>query len=466
MPIRHCDPSSTFATDWRSRSAGRFRDRKSHTDTTTNQTQLSSMQTPVFSTSLSSDSVATLVGNPTVSTLSAGAPSTRPRESSPTASTDRSDRNLADDPAAKLMVIDDEPVNIKVVCRLLRLEGYDRFVSTSDSSSAMELIRVEKPDLVLLDLMMPKVSGLDILGAMRRDPATSHIPVIVLTASTQQETRNEALHRGANDFLTKPIDSGELSPRIGNLLKLKRYQDELRDQSRRLEAAVAARTIELEASRRDILHCLARAAEFRDDDTGHHILRVGRYTRLIAEQLGCDDEYLDCIEQAAQLHDVGKLGIADEVLKKPGRLTGEEFARMQRHAGLGKQVLQRMSPKEEQILRDHADIGGKVLATSHSPVLAMATKIALTHHEWWNGDGYPLGLKGEDIPIEGRMTAVADVFDALSTRRCYKKAIPIDECFDIMNAESGTHFEPRLLDAFLERRSDIVAIQMHYADAN
>jgi putative two-component system response regulator len=365
---------------------------------------------------------------------------------------------------AKIVVIDDEPVNIKVVQRLLKIEGYEHFVSATDAREGVVLVRAEAPDLVLLDLMMPYVSGLDILAELRHDPTTTHTPVIVLTASTDRETRIEALRTGANDFLNKPIDPSELVPRVSNLLALKRQQDRLKNYSRELEIAVRERTAELEASRRDILHCLARAAEFRDDDTGHHVLRVGRYARLLADALGYDEAYLDLIEQAAQLHDVGKIGIGDEILKKPGRLTEDEFECMQRHSSLGKRVLQRMSPQEEIALRHHADIGAKVLGVSNSPVLDMATRIALTHHEWWNGRGYPLGLEGEDIPIEGRITAIADVFDALSTRRCYKEAFPISKCFEIMEAERGTHFDPALLDAFFTKRAEILEVQMRYAD--
>lgn len=367
-------------------------------------------------------------------------------------------------PDAKLVIVDDEPVNIKVVSRLLRIEGYSQFFTTSDSREALELIRAESPDAVLLDLMMPHISGLDILSELREQPETRLTPVIILTASTDRDTRVDALNRGANDFLNKPIDPSELAPRVGNLLSLKRHSDRLSDYSRELEAAVRERTAQLEASRRDILHCLARAAEFRDDDTGHHVLRVGHYARLIAEGLGCEPDYLDCIEQAAQLHDVGKIGIPDSVLKKRDRLTNEEFEVMQKHAGLGKRVLQRLSPNEELALRHHADIGAKVLGATNSPVLDMATRIALTHHEWWDGTGYPLGLQGEDIPIEGRITAVADVFDALSTKRCYKEAFPITKCFSILQDARDKQFDPKVLDAFFSRRSEIVEVQMRYAD--
>jgi putative two-component system response regulator len=365
---------------------------------------------------------------------------------------------------AKIAIIDDEPTNIKVVSRLLHLEGYSTFLTANDARQAVPLIQTNQPDLVLLDLMMPHVGGLEILKAVRQNSLTSHTPVIILTASTDRDTRVQALRAGANDFLNKPIDPSELAPRVGNLLSLKKHQDQLQNYSQELEVAVKRRTAELEASRRDILHCLARAAEYRDDDTGHHVIRVGRYARLIATALQMDETSIDCIEQAAQLHDVGKIGVSDEILRKPGRLTDSEFELMRKHSGFGKRVLQRISPQEEVALRHHADIGAKILGIGRSPVLDMAMRIALTHHEWWNGSGYPLGLQANDIPVEGRITAVADVFDALSTKRCYKEAFPIDKCFAIMTNERGTHFDPAILDAFTSQRTQIIEVQMQYAD--
>ncbi len=366
--------------------------------------------------------------------------------------------------AVKIAIIDDEPVNIKVVRRLLNLEGYMNFVATENSREGVDLVRQEAPDLLLLDLMMPHVSGLQILHEVRSCEKCWTIPVVILTASTDREARLEALRSGANDFLNKPIDPSELVPRVGNLLTLKKYQDQLHQQSQRLEDAVRQRTAELEASRRDILHCLARAAEYRDDDTGHHVVRVGRYAGLIAQSLGYDAEYVDRLEQAAQLHDVGKIGIPDEILRKPDKLTEAEFELIQKHSGFGKRVLQRLSPQEETALRHHAHIGARVLEIGSSPIIDMATRIALAHHEWWDGGGYPLGLKGEDIPLEARITAVADVFDALSTKRCYKEAYSFDKCITIMEGEKGTHFDPRLLDAFIAQRRQIIEIQMQYAN--
>jgi putative two-component system response regulator len=367
---------------------------------------------------------------------------------------------------SKVMIVDDEAINIKILRRLLELEGFTSFVTTSDAPTALSLIRQEQPDIVLLDLMMPYVSGLEILTQIRDDEAICFIPVVILTAVTDRETRVRAVELGATDFLNKPVDASELVPRVRNVLVVKGYQDQLRHHSDDLEAAVRQRTAELENSRRDLIHCLARAAEYRDDDTGQHVLRVGRYTRLIAEALGLPEEQIEMLEQAALLHDIGKIGIPDAVLLKPGRLTEDEFALMQKHPGFGKRILSSYSSDEEIVLKRHAEVGAHILEVGSSRLLDLARTIALTHHERWDGTGYPLGLKGTDIPLVGRITAVADVFDALSSRRTYKKAFPLDECFQIMQDSRGTHFDPKVLDAFLSVRDKVVNVQLHFADEN
>jgi putative two-component system response regulator len=339
-------------------------------------------------------------------------------------------------------------------------------MSTTDSTSAITLLRNERPDIVLLDLMMPGVSGLQILSEVRADAKLATTPVVILTAVTERETKIEALQLGATDFLAKPLDPSELVARVRNVLTVKAHYDLLQSHSNDLESAVRQRTHELEASRRDVIHCLARAAEYRDDDTGYHVIRVGKYARLIGEALGMSVEDGDVLEQAAQLHDVGKIGIPDTLLLKPGKLTSEEFGAMQKHCGYGKHILHPASSEEKRIIQRHAELGAKILEVGTSPVLALAEKIALTHHEWWNGTGYPFKLSGEDIPLEGRITAVADVFDALSSKRCYKEAFPWNRCVEIMESERGTHFDPKLLDLFLQRKSEITAIQLACADDN
>ncbi|MEX2315549.1 MAG: HD domain-containing phosphohydrolase, partial [Pirellulales bacterium] len=285
-----------------------------------------------------------------------------------------------------------------------------------------------------------------------------------LTAATDRETKLRALELGAADFLGKPLDPSELVARVRNVLAVKEYQNRLQNYSKDLEAAVRQRTTELEASRQDVIHCLARAAEYRDDDTGYHIIRVGKYARLLGKALGMSDDESDVLEQAAQLHDVGKIGIPDAVLLKPGKLTSEEFQVMRTHCGFGQHILNPVSSEEEEVLRRHAEVGAKILEVGTSPVLVMAERIAMTHHEWWDGSGYPLKLAGEEIPLEGRITAVADVFDALSSKRCYKEAFPLDKCFDIMQSERGTHFDPAVLDAFLQMRREASQIQREYAE--
>lgn len=367
---------------------------------------------------------------------------------------------------SKVMIVDDEAINIKILRRLLELEGFTRFVTTSDAPTALSLIRQEQPDIVLLDLMMPYVSGLDILTELRADETICYIPVVILTAVTDRETRVRAVELGATDFLNKPVDASELVPRVRNVLVVKCYQDELRHHRDTLEGAIRQRTAELENSRSDLVHCLARAAEYRDDDTGQHVLRVGRYTRLIAEALGLQEELIEMLEQAALLHDIGKIGIPDAVLLKPGRLTEDEFALMQKHPGFGKRILSSHSSGDEIMLKRHAEVGAHILEVGSSRLLEMSRTIALTHHERWDGTGYPLGLKGTDIPLVGRITAVADVFDALSSRRTYKKAFPLDECFQIMQDSRGTHFDPEVLDAFLSVRDKVVSVQLYFADEN
>jgi putative two-component system response regulator len=362
------------------------------------------------------------------------------------------------------MIVDDEPTNIKVVQRFLELEGYSRFVTTTDSRQAVQMAHSEEPDCMLLDLMMPHISGLDILSQIRNDAALSMVPVVILTAVVDTQMRREALDRGATDFLNKPIDPNELAPRVKNVLAAKAHHDQLRRYNCELEEAVRQRTVELERAHQEVAHCLAKAAEYRDNDTGFHVIRVGRYARLIAEQLGITGRQAELLEQSAQLHDVGKIGVPDAVLLKPDRLTEEEFEVIKKHCGYGKRILRQHNGEDEHLIRGHSEMGARILQCGASPLLEMARRIALTHHEWWDGTGYPLGLKGTDIPLEGRITAVADVFDALSCKRCYKNPFPIDRCFTIMESERGTHFDPTVLDAFFAQKEAVMAVQIQYAE--
>ncbi len=365
---------------------------------------------------------------------------------------------------SSIMILDDEPYNVMVVRKYLRDVGYSNLLECTDSSDALKIIAQKKPSLLLLDIMMPMVSGLDILRALRMDEHSRRFPVLVLTASTDAATKREALDLGAADFLPKPVDPNDLIPRVRNALTTKIYEERLANYAEKLEQDVCKRTAELAASREEVIHCLARAAEYRDDMTGHHVVRVGRYAGIIARGLGFNAADSQKLELAAQLHDVGKIGIPDAILNSPGKLDAEQFAVVQKHCSFGKNILTPLSEQESRTLRSHAQLGASLLQISSSPILVLAARIAQTHHEWWNGSGYPLGLAGEDIPLVGRITAVADVFDALSTRRPYKAAIPREKCFAIMAEERGTHFDPRVLDAFFARSEEVIQVQIECMD--
>jgi putative two-component system response regulator len=371
---------------------------------------------------------------------------------------------LIDGRPARILLVDDEPLNIKVVRKYLAGAGYSEFCSTTSPTDVLPLVIRGEPDLVLMDIVMPRFSGLDILSAIRADAQLAHIPVVMLTALEDRETKCKALSLGATDFLAKPVDPSELISRVRNVLLVKAHHEHLRKYTSELERRVKERTAQLEVSNQNVIHCLARAAEFRDDETGRHVIRVGCYAAIIAHQLGWEPDAVQMIRQAAQLHDVGKIGIPDAILTKPDKLSPQEFDVMRKHCGYGKQIFESLTDSEWSIFRRHAELGQRILGDCSSPVLEMAAQIALTHHERWDGSGYPIGLAGKDIPLVGRITAVADVFDALSTRRPYKPAFPIDRCFAILEDGRGTHFDPDVLDAFVAAREEILFVQISHAD--
>jgi putative two-component system response regulator len=356
----------------------------------------------------------------------------------------------ADPLAARILIIDDEPVNIKVLRKYLQIAGYQNFITSSDAPKAMELIRAEQPDVVLLDVMMPQVSGLQILEQVRSDPALRYLPVLILTASADAQIKQTALGLGATDFLAKPVDAGDLVPRVRNALLVKAHHDNLSQYSQHLEHEVKLRTAELEASRLQVVHCLARAAEYRDDDTGRHVIRVGRYAGIIARELGFSQEQVAMLEMAAQLHDVGKIGIPDSILLKPARLDPAEFKLMQMHCEYGRLIIQPDGPPQPSGTRS---------------LLDLAADIAFTHHERWDGEGYPSKIAGEHIPLEGRITTVADVFDALSSKRPYKPSFPLEQCLSILREGRGKQFDAHIVDAFLRRVGEITQVQQNLADA-
>ncbi|MEO1615621.1 MAG: HD domain-containing phosphohydrolase [Planctomycetota bacterium] len=366
-------------------------------------------------------------------------------------------------PPGKIMIVDDEIANVLVAKKLLEHAGHKEFQTTTDSTKAINLVHTYQPDVVLLDINMPHVDGISILTQIRSVPKLQHLPVLILTANHHAEVKLRCLELGATDFLVKPIDPMELAPRVRNALQSKLYHDRLESHAAELEETVHRRTQDLEHSRREVIYCLARAAELRDNDTGNHVIRVGRYAGIVARNLGLPERFVKDVELAAQLHDVGKIAIPDSILLKPGKLEPEEYEIIQGHVKHGRQIIKPFGSEDVTTMRDHVTAGSDILGDGSS-LMRLAASIAQTHHEKFDGSGYPIGLAGEDIPIEGRITAVADVFDALASERPYKKALPREKCFEILEEGRGSHFDPQILDAFFAGTADIVRVQLEYMD--
>lgn len=365
---------------------------------------------------------------------------------------------------AKIAIVDDEPINIKVVRKYLQGAGYSNFITTTDSTKAMELLAAEKPDVVVLDVMMPQVDGIQVLQSIRQHEEIGHTPVLILTASTDSQTKLRALNAGATDFLAKPVDPSDLLPRIRNSLIVKAHHDQLERYSEELERQVRLRTIELELSRLQVVYCLARAAEYRDDTTGRHVIRVGRYATLLARELGFTTAEAATLGVAAQLHDVGKIGLPDSILLKPASLTPDEYETVKKHCDIGQHIVQPLSDEEWKSLRVCSDTNFGIATPSCDPLLVMIANIACSHHERWDGTGYPRGLKDEQIPLESRITSVADVFDALTTKRPYKAAFPIAQVMEIITKGRGTQFDPQVVDALGRCLDEALKIHAEQAD--
>lgn len=341
-------------------------------------------------------------------------------------------RNALD---ARILVVDDEEVNVLLLERTLDKAGYRDVASTTDPRQVLELMGTFQPDLILLDLLMPHLDGFAVLKLLHSvAPIDSFLPVLVLTADATSETRSRALAGGANDFLTKPLDLDEVLLRIANMLETRFLHLQLQGQKEALEDRVLQRTTELEDSYIETFERLALAAEYRDDDTGQHTVRVGRMAALLAGELSLPTKDVELLTRAAGLHDVGKIGIPDAILLAPRKLTIEEF----------------------EVVKTHTVIGAKILSGSRSPLLSMAEEIAWSHHERWDGRGYG-GLAGEEIPLYGRITTVADVFDALTHERPYKEAWPVDEAIDEIARQRGEQFDPRVVDAFMAIHDEVAA---------
>jgi len=308
---------------------------------------------------------------------------------------------------------------------------------------------------------MPFIDGLQLLGLLQQSPQTRDIPFVILTGLSDRDLRRKALELGATDLLNKPADPEDVVARIRSALRLKSYQDELKHQNEVLEQRVCERTAELAESRLEVIWRLAKAAEFRDEDTGNHVMRVASYCRIIAEKLGCERDFTERLFLTSPLHDLGKIAVPDAILLKPGELTDEEWVVMRSHAELGAKIL-RDDSKARQIFCQLDGAGGST--SDRDPLIEMAANIALTHHEKWDGSGYPRGLAGEQIPLEARIVAVADVYDALTSARPYKQPHSSEKSVSIIHEGSGKHSDPTVVAAFDACLDEIRAIQSRLAD--
>jgi putative two-component system response regulator len=342
----------------------------------------------------------------------------------------------------EVVIVDDNPVNLTLMEHLVgRIEGASPR-TFQDASRGLAWVRDHDPDLVIVDYQMPDVDGVTFIARVRAFPGRADLPLLMVTANTDRELRRAALEIGATDFLHKPVDRAEFTARVRNMLRLRAMTRRLTDRAIELEHAVAKATREIAMTERDTLLCLARAAEFRDPETGAHVQRMSEFSEAIAAALGMDRDWQRLIRKAAPLHDVGKLGTPDHILLKPGRLT----------------------PAEMEVMKQHTVIGWQILREHRSPVLQMGATIAWTHHEKWDGSGYPRGLKGGEIPLEGRIVAVADVLDALMSQRPYKKAWDPHEARAFVERGAGGHFDPTVVEALTGIWDRIGAIREELVD--
>jgi putative two-component system response regulator len=344
--------------------------------------------------------------------------------------------------ASRILIVDDNPANVELLVIMLENDGYSNIHSTTDSRQVIGMLTEAEHDILLLDIRMPHLDGIAVLNLLANLSRDDFLPVLVLTAQTDQETRKAALAAGAKDFITKPFLQWEVLQRIHNMLLTRLYYKGQRQRADLLEDEVRARTREIQDTQLEIIRRLGQAADFRDNETGAHVVRVSHYSHILALAAGLSASFAEAILVASPMHDVGKIGIPDNILLKPGKLTPEEFTTMKRHSGLG----------------------FKLLSNHPSELMQLGASIALHHHEKWDGSGYPRKLVGEATPIEGRIVALADVFDALTSARPYKEPWPVEKAADLIREQSGLHFDPALAELFIARLNDIVEIMNKFKD--
>ena len=346
------------------------------------------------------------------------------------------------DESVNVCIVDDAAINLTLMEALIAKIDDCRATCFSDPIAALQYCVDEPIDLLIVDYMMPELDGIEFIKRLRMAEQRHEVPILMVTADHEKEVRHRALQSGATDFLTKPLDRIEFISRVRNMLDIRRSHLLLADRAAMLAEEVRKATAEIFAREREAIFRLSKAAEFRDPETGAHILRMAHYSELIARRLGWNDDQAEMMLQAAPMHDVGKLGTPDYILLKPGRLSHEEF----------------------EVMKRHAVIGWEILRDSASPVLQMAAEIAISHHEKFDGSGYPSGLAGDAIPQSGRIVAVADVFDALTSARPYKAAWPIERALGLLRDQRGHHFDPICIDAFLAELDAVLEIRDRYQD--
>ena len=343
---------------------------------------------------------------------------------------------------SRILIVDDKIANVQLLEMLLEFAGYKKVHSTTEPLMVRQMCEADQFDLLLLDIRMPEMDGFGVMDAISPLNADNLMPIIVLTAEQDMDTRLKALEMGATDYLTKPFDKSEVLNRINNMLAIRKAYKDSKNAAVILEKKVTDRTLELQDTRLKIIHRLGRAGEYRDNETGMHVLRVGRCSYELARAAGYPEKFAEMLEIASPMHDVGKIGIPDNILLKPGKLDTDEW----------------------EIMKSHSQIGADIIGDDPSELLQMARIIALTHHEKWDGTGYPKGLAGERIPIEGRITAICDVFDALTSERPYKKPWTTEKAIALINEQSGFHFDPKLVGLFNEILPKVLNISQKFSD--
>lgn len=343
---------------------------------------------------------------------------------------------------ARILIVDDESVNLKLLDKMLSAQGYSNLVLVQDSRQVLELYRQARTDLILLDINMPHLDGFEVMEQLKALEDPLFPPVVILTAQHGQDFLLRALNSGARDFITKPFYCNELLARVRNMLDAQLMHRMLYDQKAVLNEMVQTRTDELRRTRLQVVQQLGRAAEYRDNETGNHILRMSHISALLAKSIGWNEADCELMLHASPMHDIGKIGIPDHILLKPGKF----------------------DPEEWEIMKTHAVIGANILEGDDSELMKCAGEIALTHHEKWDGSGYPYGLSGEAIPLVGRIAALADVFDALTSVRPYKEAWTVEAAVDLIKENRGTHFDPDLVTVFLEQLPGILKIRDQFSE--